>query len=32
MIDPKFNNNNHLIEDLKETSPEEENPISKAIQ
>ncbi len=32
MLNPKFNNNNHLINDLKENSTEEDNPISHAIQ
>lgn len=35
MIDPKLNNNNHIVEDLKEENNEEleeNNPISKAIQ
>lgn len=32
MLNPKFNNNNHLIDDLKESSIEEDNPISSAIQ
>lgn len=32
MLNPKFNNNNHLINDLKESSTEEDNPISHAIQ
>lgn len=37
MIDPKLNNNNHIIDDLKEEQTDaieqtDENPISKAIQ